>query len=379
MAPTKPWEKAHNHLALNHNLTSTPKPLLFSYLFDWLIIILFAASGAALSVVKPAHRPFSLLNLEISNPYVHESIPIWILGIVAFAIPILLIALITLLLIPGPTVRRQLSRNQVWRIKLWELEKGLAGLCLSVAVAFFITQGMKNLFGRPRPNLLARCQPDFEHVAEHVVSGWGQDLSARWTLVDSGVCLQTDQSVLNDGFRSFPSGHSSWSWSGLLYLSFFFASKFGIGIPQLPSFGQRQQQERPTTRQAPQETSEGETELLPLHTHRAPFSSEQDQDPKPTYRTTILRSTSAAPPLYLLIPFLTPIGTAIYICSTRYVEFYHFGFDILSGSLIGILSAWGAFRWYHAPVSRGEGWAWGARSVERSWWRGVGEGNWGEV
>lgn len=87
-----------------------------------------------------------------------------------------------------------------------------------------------------------------------------------------------------------------------------------------------------------------------------------------------VRNAAAAPPNYLILPALTPVAVAVWICSTRYAEFYHFGFDIISGSLIGIVSAYLAFRWYHLPISRGQGWAWGARSKSRAFAIGVGTG-----
>lgn len=118
------------------------KRLIFSYILDWVIILVFAAAGGALSVVSPRHRPFSLLNQEIAFPYVEESVPIWMLGVVCLIAPAGLIAIITLVFVPGAHARRTGSRAQTIRLKLWELEKGLAGLCLSLAVSFFVTQGM---------------------------------------------------------------------------------------------------------------------------------------------------------------------------------------------------------------------------------------------
>lgn len=354
------------------------KRLIASYASDWIIIILFAAVGGALSFVEPYHRPFSLLNLEISNPYIHESISTSTLVLVSLAAPALLIAIITLVFVPGSHVRRVSTRTQVAKLKLWELEKGLAGLCLSLAVAFFVTQGMKNIFGKPRPNLLDRCKPDLSNIAEHVVGGFGQDISARWTLVDVSICTQTDADLLNDGFRSFPSGHSSWSWSGLLYLTLFFCSKFAIGIPHLPGMVTSQ-----TTDPTERRVGDQEVEMLPLHSNRARGDSEDTkQEPSQTVdqghirvsNPLSVRNAAAAPPNYLIIPALLPVGVAIYICSTRYVEFYHFGFDIISGSLIGITTAYLSFRWYHLPISRGQGWAWGARSKDRAFAIGVGTG-----
>lgn len=353
------------------------KKLIASYVLDWIIIIVFAAAGGFLSFVHPHHRPFSLLNQDISFPLIHdEAVPIWMLGVVAFVVPGIIIALITLIFVPGGNARRTMTRSQVIRIKLWELEKGLAGLCLSVAVAFFITQGMKNMFGKPRPNFLARCQPNLDDITDAYRGGYGQDISVRWTLVDSSICTQTDNNVLQDGFRSFPSGHSSWSWSGLLYLTLYFCSKFSIGLPHLPVIFASQQRHRPSA----------DHELLPLHHNGARGESsfetkreEGEQDP--SYARQMMstdpmsvRNAAASPPNYLIIPALTPVAVAVWICSTRFAEFYHFGFDIIFGSLIGIATSWLAFRWYHLPISRGQGWAWGARSKDRSFAIGVGTG-----
>ncbi|CAK3986981.1 acid phosphatase Vanadium-dependent haloperoxidase [Lecanosticta acicola] len=356
-----------NSSTLHHHVGRLSKKLLLAYTFDWLIIILFAAAGGALSFVSPVHQVFSLLNLEISHPYIEETITTWMLVVIALLCPAVLILAITIFLVPGSQVRKRLSRGQIWRLKAWELEKGLAGLCLSVAVAFFITQGMKNMFGKPRPSLLARCQPDLDVLAEHVVGGWGQDLSMRWTLVDSGICGTTDRKSLDDGFRSFPSGHASWSWSGLLYLTLFFCAKFAVGFPFLPP---------QHSRTAKKERLSWDQELLPLHANGATGDS-QDRGQGQKYEDEMddplaLRNAAAAPPNYLLIPALLPVGVAVYICSTRYHQYYHFGFDLLAGSLIGIVTAYVSFRWYHLPISRGQGWAWGSRSRDRAFWIGVG-------
>jgi membrane-associated phospholipid phosphatase len=275
--------------------------------------------------------------------------------------------------VPGPSARRTLKRSQVIRRKLWETHSGLAGLALSVAAGFFITQGLKNLFGKPRPHLIALCQPDLADIARHVVGGYGQDISARWTLVTSSICQQRDSALLDDGFRSFPSGHSSFSWSGLLYLALFTCSKFAIAIPYISVLSSA-----PT-----QVDTQGsnDTELLPLHhsaAHGPPTGSKRpslpNTDTRPT-QTLPLYNQAAAPPNYGLILVLIPLGVAAYITSTRYVEFWHFGFDILSGAVIGILSAWFSFRWYHLPIRRGGGWAWGPRSHNRAFAIGVGVGN----
>ncbi|KJX94762.1 pap2 domain containing protein [Zymoseptoria brevis] len=346
------------------------KKLIFSYILDWIVIIALAAAGGGLNYVRPRHRPFTLLSTENSYPFIEESIPLWILAVVCLVVPAIIIAAIALLLVPGRGTRRNSPRSQTIRLKLWELEKGLAGLCLSLATALFITQGMKNMFGKPRPNMLARCRPDLDNISEYIVGGYGQDISIRWSLVSFTICTSTDLNDLDDAFRSFPSGHSSWSWAGLLYLTLFLCSKFAIAIPHLPYVTNTTQTLRPRS---------SDHELLPLHANRARGDSldtkreieaaaEMQADP------LSVRNTAASPPNYLVIPALAPVGAAVYICSTRWAEYYHFGFDVIFGSLIGILTAWVSFRWYHLPISRGQGWAWGARSKDRAFAIGVGTG-----
>src|ERR1700712_5541577 len=86
------------------------------------------------------------------------------------------------------------------------------GLALSLALAFFFTQGMKNLFGKPRPDMLSRCIPDMspESIRTHTVGGgYGSIFNPEWVLVSAAICTNTDTALVDDGFRSFPSGHAS--------------------------------------------------------------------------------------------------------------------------------------------------------------------------
>lgn len=80
-------------------------------------------------------------------------------------------------------------------------------------------------------------------------------------------------------------------------------------------------------------------------------------------KSSTARMNAAAPPLYLLVLVLTPVFGATYIASTRYTDGKHAGFDVLFGSLEGVICAWFAFRWYHLPLSRGSGWAWAPRDA----------------
>ncbi|KAK3619234.1 hypothetical protein LTR56_024154 [Elasticomyces elasticus] len=344
-----------------------PIGLTLSYILDWIVILAFAAAGGGLNWVSPKHRPFSLLDLSISYPYIPESISAAVVAIISIVAPAIIVFLVVALFVPGPRANRSMTRGQILRLKLWEIEKGWAGLALALATAFFITQGSKNLFGRPRPDLLDRCQPDLSNIAAHAVGGYGQSLSERWVLVSSSICTRRDAAVLDDGFRSFPSGHASFSWSGLLYLTLFLCSKFSIAIPHLPL--------QPVTADS---VKSNEQEMLPLHhdrgnsvdsTHPA-ISSDKQTVTNPVN----IRNYAASPPNYHVVLAFIPVAVALYITSTRFAEFYHHAFDIIVGSLIGIAAASLSFRWYHLPLSRGQGWAWGPRSANRAFGIGVGTG-----
>ena len=350
-----------------------PMRLIVSYILDWLVIIAVAAAGGGLNWVEGYKRPFSLLDLNISYPLVEESISTGTLIGLSLGLPAAVIALVVAVFVPGRIVSRSTTRKQLLRLKAWEFEKGWAGLALSLAVAFFVTQAGKLMFGKPRPSLLARCQPDLTDIAKYVVGGYGQDISARWTLVSAKICTQTNASTLNDGFKSFPSGHSSFSWSGLLYLTLFLCSKFQITIPYLP--------QDPTGADSRAASMNNQT-LLPFHNRERtddsakPFTPEGAAVNNARSQPYFVRSSGASPPTYLLILALVPVALAIYICSTRWAEFYHFASDIISGALIGILTSWFSFRWYHLPVLRGQGWAWGPRTRSRAFLIGVGTGGW---
>lgn len=125
------------------------------------------------------------------------------------------------------------------------------------------------------------------------------------------------------------------AFAGLVYLALWLCAKLGISIPFL----------------SPRKLS----------------SAAKEQDDAALFRTQ-----AAAPPTYLIIFPLVPVGAAIYISSTRYSDFWHHGFDVFTSSILGTITAWLGFRWYHMPIRRGGGWAWAPRSSKRAYWKSMG-------
>ena len=104
------------------------------------------------------------------------------------------------------------------RADLHKVHVTILGFFISHLLASFITDVVKNAVGRPRPDLLSRCKP----AAGTIPS----------ILVTIDVCTETDNHVLQDGWRSFPSGHSSFAFSGLGYLALFFCGQMHVFRPR---------------------------------------------------------------------------------------------------------------------------------------------------
>ncbi|KAJ4173468.1 hypothetical protein NW754_012470 [Fusarium falciforme] len=336
-----------------------PLRLIFSYIFDWIVCLVFAGIGGVFDRLSPAKRPFSLVDPSISYPFEeHELVPAYLLFTLAIGVPIVIVAVVSLIFVPGPTVPKGTPAALIWQRKLWELH--------------------------PRPDMLARCEPDWDNLKNHIVGGfsWG---SMTGQLVDAGICQQKDEYKLNDGFRSYPSGHASTAAGGLIYASLFLASKFSVTVPfVMPSAasaagatGAASHAAFPSRLVRPEIDpfeptrgrgfDDGSASTSP--TKGSPFADNAGQH---NAKVQSLRRQAAAPPVYLLVLGLLPFAVSIFIAGSRWHDRRHHGFDILFGYLMGLIASIFAFRYYHLPIRAGAGWAWGPRSDERAFWAGVG-------
>ncbi|KAJ5185752.1 Phosphatidic acid phosphatase type 2/haloperoxidase [Penicillium cf. griseofulvum] len=324
-------------------LATISKLLLLSYIVDWIFIIGTALIGYGFYEQPQNHHPFSLTDQTISYPYTKETVSTKTLLLVCLFAPAILILLISWLVVPAkattstsdstsPTPKPPAA--QYIRRKFWEWNVGWMGLALALASTWTATQGLKVLIGKPRPDLLARCDPDITRIAEFTVGGLGDSVRGAATLVSWEICRDRSDALRIDGFSSFPSGHASFSFAGLGYLTLWLCSKFSVAFPYLPRYPVEDQ------------------------THR-------DDD-------TSVRKRGAAPPVYLMLIAFVPTATASFIAASRWFNYRHHGFDILFGAALGIFFAYIGFNMYHLPIRRGAGWAWGARSRGRAFMRGVG-------
>ena len=139
----------------------------------------------------------------------------------------------------------------------------------------------------------------------------------------------------------------------MFYLTLFLCSKFSITMPYL----------LPYTHETSTRYNRGDDRGLPNGVYD---DSKEDDVTSARSALVPLRKQAAAPPTYLFILPLITISIPLYVSSTRFSDFRHHGFDIIFGSLMGIVISYISFRMYHLPIRRGAGWSWGPRSASRA-------------
>ena len=95
-------------------------------------------------MTKTTKRPFSLQDPSISYPYREDTVSVSVLIIVVLVAPGIITALISLLVVPGPTATKSTSKALIWRRKIWEWNAAWMGLALSLASAVCVTEGLKD-------------------------------------------------------------------------------------------------------------------------------------------------------------------------------------------------------------------------------------------
>ncbi|KAK2670107.1 hypothetical protein RAB80_014244 [Fusarium oxysporum f. sp. vasinfectum] len=278
-----------------------PVRLVLSYLFDWIICFAFVGIGGWLDRIAPTKRPFSLIDASISYPFAeHELVPAYLLFVLAVGVPFVIVVVVSLILVPGMTVPKGTPKTLIWQRKLWELHVGLLGLVLSLALSWFFTSSMKNLY---------------------LVGGFKWQ-SMTGQLVSADICRQTDKYKIDDGFRSYPSGHSSAAAGGLIYASLFMASKFAITLPFIlppaaSAAGAASHAAFPS--QIHTDPVVDHYELSRTRGLDGSFSSTPTKEHVGQDNTKVqsLRRQAAAPPIYLLALGLLPFGVSIFVGSTK--------------------------------------------------------------
>ena len=165
--------------------------------YDVGLLVCTLAIGFALEFVQPFEK---FLNEETDLPRLRypkkaNTIPTAALPFLAIVAPIVFISFVS-------RIDKTFAKASLANV----------GLLLSVALSFFCVNMIKASMGAYRPDFAQRC--------------WGTpDAAPQWKSYGVPYCAHAHENNLLDavrqGRRSFPSGHTSMSFSGLFYLTLY--------------------------------------------------------------------------------------------------------------------------------------------------------------
>ncbi|KAF9392180.1 hypothetical protein CPB97_003505 [Podila verticillata] len=191
------------------HLQARTKALCRAYFQDWGLVLVVLVGFGFIDQIEPYHRQFSVTDKSIQHPFAkQETVPAWMLGVLAFLVPAVVMSGIAVF----------------YKRSYTDLHNALLGLMLTQSLVLIVTDSIKIAVGRPRPDFLDRCLSIYDNEAAGTPVGPLTDPINM--LSTSAIC--TRQDLLRDGFKSFPSGHSSFSFGGFGFLAMYFAGKLHL-------------------------------------------------------------------------------------------------------------------------------------------------------
>lgn len=180
-----------------HTIRSHGRTVARFHMHDWIILLLLIVLVIILNVIEPFHRFVGRdMMADLHYPLKSNTIPVWAVPIIAILMPAFIII--------GIYIKKP---------NVYDLHNALLGLLFSVLITGVLTDAIKDAVGRPRPDFFWRCFPDGKELYDNITSS---------------VICHGDKSGIKEGHKSFPSGHSSWCFAGLGFLTWYLAGKIRV-------------------------------------------------------------------------------------------------------------------------------------------------------
>ncbi|GFS32796.1 lipid phosphate phosphatase 2 [Actinidia rufa] len=181
-------EELDAHTIRSHGVTVVRK-----HRYDWLILLLLVVIVIILNIIHPFYRFVGKdMMTDLKYPMKDNTVPVWAVPMYSVLLPIVVFLVFYF--------RRRC---------VYDLHHAILGLLFAVLITGVLTESIKNTVGRPRPDFFWRCFPD------------GIDNYDKW----GNVVCHGEDSIIKEGHKSFPSGHTSLSFTGLGFLSLYLSGK----------------------------------------------------------------------------------------------------------------------------------------------------------
>ncbi|KAI8023110.1 Lipid phosphate phosphatase 2 [Camellia lanceoleosa] len=168
-----------------------------THMYDWLILLLLVAIEVVLIIIEPFHRFVGAEMITgLKYPLKPNTVPVWGVGVIAVLLPFAVILVYYF-------IRRD----------VYDFHHAVLGLLFSVLITGVLTDAIKDAVGRPRPDFFWRCFPNGKAVFNNVTRN---------------VMCTGQKSVIKEGYKSFPSGHVSWSFAGMGFLTWYLSGKIRV-------------------------------------------------------------------------------------------------------------------------------------------------------
>jgi len=234
-----------------------------AYIMDWVFVLFLIFVGVVFDPAPVFEKYITQGELDsgtYSYPLRPNSFPSWALLPACILFPVLVILL---------------CLKVLKKTRGIHVHHAMLGLFMSLGFTNCLTTFLKLMIGRPRPDFLARC---FDSNVPDPIP---------WEKPGYPACTG-NPAVIAEGRRSFPSGHSSMSWSSQFYLTLFLINFFDA------------------------------------------FDEEGH-------------------PWKLFVSSLPSCG-AVFVAASRVSDYWHHTTDVLAGSILGIVIAYISYKQQHYKV-----------------------------